>query len=391
MKLKIFEEKQKLEKRMFELSLKERELEEKIGTFNNILDVENKSLKSSSDNISQYSNDSVKSNVPVKGHELDNSINFGNSLIKKLLLPKNEIPKFEGDFSKFNLFMKNFRNIIEINLENDDEKLIYLINSLKGEPKNLISSCMNMRVGGYNRALNLLDRKYNNKEIIISKQIDKLLNFPDIKDNNIKVLDSFLNELELSRSLVFEDENSELDHPKTIQSLLRKLPNSIQSAFMTFNYKLKYEKRKNPKFDDFLCFVRVQVEMISDPYFGKPSSVKPSSNFSKVLATNIKSLKENCFYCEVNNKPSSHELAECKNIVKMNMDERRDFVQYNSICFACCFKIPQHLAKDCQNKKSCSVCNRQHCTIFHFTRKAYKNFLASNLNSNCDNKSNSNS
>ena len=66
------------------------------------------------------------------------------TIASRSLLPKIQLEKFDGDVSMFRILRKSYQSIVESNLMNDSEesKLVYLLNHLKGEPHELVQSCM---------------------------------------------------------------------------------------------------------------------------------------------------------------------------------------------------------------------------------------------------------
>ncbi|XP_063406647.1 uncharacterized protein LOC134690610 [Mytilus trossulus] len=67
-----------------------------------------------------------------------------------------------------------------------------------------------------------------------------------------------------------------------------------------------------------------------------------------------------------------HNLADCKVFVEKPLEEKRQLIRKNGICFKCL--NGKHLAKDCKANIKCEKCGKTaHCTAFHFERETLQN------------------
>lgn len=74
-----------------------------------------------------------------------------------------------------------------------------------------------------------------------------------------------------------------------------------------------------------------------------------------------------------------HTLATCKVFNGMSLDEKRQIVQKNGLCYKCL--VGKHLAKDCRENVKCEKCNsRKHSTPFHIEQKQPDNDHGGELN-----------
>ncbi|XP_068246869.1 uncharacterized protein [Palaemon carinicauda] len=58
-----------------------------------------------------------------------------------------------------------------------------------------------------------------------------------------------------------------------------------------------------------------------------------------------------------------HDLEECPQFLHRSVDERREFVKDNRLCFSCLGN--NHTSKRCLNRRQCKTCNKRHPTTLH--------------------------
>ena len=61
------------------------------------------------------------------------------------MLPKPEVPIFDGDPIEYQTFVRAFENLIEANTDSDSTRLYYLIQYTRGDVKELMKSCLSMK------------------------------------------------------------------------------------------------------------------------------------------------------------------------------------------------------------------------------------------------------
>lgn len=92
-------------------------------------------------------------------------------------LPKITIPKFDGDYLKWQQFFDLFSEVVDKQPIPTVQKMWYLKTNLTGEANQLISH-FTLTEKNYNAAWNTLKERFNNKRIQVSTLIEKILNQP---------------------------------------------------------------------------------------------------------------------------------------------------------------------------------------------------------------------
>ena len=308
----------------------------------------------------------TRSTSQRESQNFDNSSEVMNTLITynmKSLMPKIEITKFGGDHTEYLSFVKSFDHLIGSKLTDDDERLFYLEQHTCGKPRDIVKSCLHMeKKRGYMEARRLLDKRYGQKEKIVTAYIKKIMDWPKIEANNVDNLDEFAIVLRTCKNAISGENylGNEMEHPKTLLKLINKLPYSAQDRFRRMADRIIEKECNTVTFGDVVEFVESEARVATNPLFGrrlfmeneKPTEVKKQKP-EKVLVNNIR-----CWKCE-----QPHFLDKCPDLKSMNLEERKKFLKEKGMCFRCLRK--GHQIKDCSSKFNCFICKGNHHAILH--------------------------
>ena len=127
-------------------------------------------------------------------------------------MPKLTIEKFKGDYTKINTFMDSFVAAIDSCEDlKEIEKFNYFHSYLEGETFHTIQG-IRLTYKNYPEALEVLRRRYGNKQRIISAHMNKLLNIKKVeRDRNVQGQHRLYDDTEYHvrslRSLDVDDDN----------------------------------------------------------------------------------------------------------------------------------------------------------------------------------------
>ncbi|CAG9136384.1 unnamed protein product [Plutella xylostella] len=100
-------------------------------------------------------------------------------------LPQLELPRFDGDVRQW----PAFKNIFYASVDSADlptvNKLQYLKSALTGEAAGLVNSLL-ITEENYTKALDILNKRYENKTLIVNFHLKAMLNFTSISKFNLK-------------------------------------------------------------------------------------------------------------------------------------------------------------------------------------------------------------
>ena len=91
----------------------------------------------------------------------------------KALMPHQKIQTFDGDYTKFFLFIQSFDNVINRTLTSDSERLQYLEQYTSGRPNQIVRACLHLPPSeGYKRARDSLDLRYGNPNRVVHSLVE---------------------------------------------------------------------------------------------------------------------------------------------------------------------------------------------------------------------------
>ena len=294
----------------------------------------------------------------------------------KAELPKRELCVFNGkDVTEYKPFISNFKRTIEDKCALSADCLYYLLQYTTGTPHDLVKSCGNSDpVSAYRNALKLLDNEYGHEYKVAAAFLDKLENWPIIKNEDgegLKRLSIYLRTCENNMPVMAM--LNQLNSPKEIMSIVLKLPFELRKIWR--RKALELEELGVPvTFSELVKFTEKQSDLLNLPLFGniKDGQTKTSdlSIRRKVLSTKVNEPRSTerekksidriqCKYC----KKDNHNITKCFFLRKLEYDKKLEFIKNAGLCFACLKE--GHSAKGCQNRLECNQCKRKHPTILH--------------------------
>ena len=270
----------------------------------------------------------------------------------KASLPPQTITPFSGDILAYTSFMKSFEHGVEQKTTNYNDLIYYLDQYTSGEDNTLVKSCLHYKYAkeGYERAKDLLRQRYGNSHRIAEAFLKRAENWPEIKKEDAKDLNKFAQFLIECKNLMDSAESlHELNHTKSLQMLVSKLPYNLRSSWRTIAYVLEEERARAVTFADLVGFVDRQARIASNPTFGtlavdsrqKDQGRNQRSQPSRrhAFATNAKDQTrdktnntKSCTYCEGESK---HVILECRKFAKLEPNEKSDSCFSKGLCFGC--------------------------------------------------------
>lgn len=171
-----------------------------------------------------------------------------------------------------------------------------------------------------------------------------------------------------------------LDHAPNMQAVVSKLPFHLQAKWRDLVAKIRRDNAKIANFENLASFVQSAADAANDPVFGKEAinkSNESSKKFDKRDSIQLKN-KNSSFatnptlihgagsakpiiVCPLCN--SSHDLDDCQLFLKKTVEQRKEYLKQNKMCFACYEK--NHISRGCLRKRKCKKCNKPHPSALH--------------------------
>ncbi|KAL0821872.1 hypothetical protein ABMA28_005274 [Loxostege sticticalis] len=312
-------------------------------------------------------------------------------------LPTLPLPSFSGESTDWTSYFDLFCSLVHHNTAyTDAEKFRYLLLTLKNEPYNLVKS-IPITDENYSSAIEILTSRYENKRIIASHHLDKIINIPSCSEKSTSDLRHLLNTFQenIKPLEVMKFPTSEWSFI-LLHILLRKIPVSVRKQF-----ELSLKSSSDiPKVDSLISFLERELaaDEISTNNFGQSSkhlsqkggrlnsTVAPSrgevaaahqlqrrafaANFASPtsdLSSNIPPYKQGdrthltCLLCH-----AQHTLTKCSKFLNLSVSDRFSFIQKKNICFNCLHL--GHNVSQCKSNFSCRNCQKRHHTLIHFDK-----------------------
>ena len=262
-------------------------------------------------------------------------------------LPGVKLATFKGNFDEWETFWSSFRTNVDVrdDLERST-KFIYLVQSLEGEPKEMVSG-LAITDENYPIAVRVLRDRYDDASRQTHVLLQKFHALPTPK-HNPKDLRNFLTEYRKVRtqlSHVVDFQQSELVIKST---LVRKL------AFQTFDkicdlYVTHFSLKQMETGIQHIIDKLEQATLLEKANV-KQVGVSSQQPNQQTKQSNQKT-NQQCSYC--NGSHFSHECTKYKTV-----NARKDRVMSLKLCFNCL--KPGHSSKTCCSTRTCRTCGLRH-------------------------------
>lgn len=280
--------------------------------------------------------------------------------VSKLSLPSIDMPSFCGKFKEYTPFINLFNSLIGLNNSIPNvQKLYYLRCYLKDEPLELIKN-LDLTSESYDKAIEILNSRYNNRVRIINEHINALLDLRPIIKSTASYLRQFICEVkQVLAALGSLEPNVRYWDVILLCILFRKL-----DAYTSRAFHLERNGAEDPTMDAFLAYLEKRALALEN---ADPGSVETGqrhqprkeqgSSASRLVTYTAAAQKPGCLFCKLN-----HKLYLCNKFKLLPVIKRVDFVQEKQLCNIC---LGGH-TKKCKYHFRCNECKEAHNTLLHY-------------------------
>lgn len=315
-------------------------------------------------------------------------------------LPKLPLPSFSGEISDWNSFYDLYCSLVHNNSAyTDTEKFRYLLLTLKNEPYNLIKS-LPITDANYSVAFGILVSRYENKRVIASTYLEKILDVEPCTEKSTSSLRYLLNVYQENiKALEVMNFPTEQWSFILLTILLRKIPASIRKRF-----ELSLQSPSEvPKVATLISFLERELsaceianfnrhegssKSFSPPRGRTASGASPAtrhafhvasqtaydsacndvqSSARQVLQSNSEKPNNKSFTCICCD--AQHTLTKCTKFLNLSPKERYSLISDKNVCFNCLHV--GHDVRQCKSSFVCRSCHKRHHTLIHFDNKIY--------------------
>ena len=279
-------------------------------------------------------------------------------------LPKLEIPFFSGDCTQWPSFYDAFKTVHNDATLSAAHKFQYLKGLLSGEAELLIRY-LPITSDNYEKALNELDKNYNNKRIIFSQQMTAFMNQKELRienSNDIRQLLSF------SRATmhVINSLGVPASEPIFVYIVLQKLPAETKTFCLHH-----FDPKAIPLWEHLENAIEIRLNSLPYVINEKENKSNVNSSFTNSKSKSVYR-KSNTYH--VSNSPkclhcnSSHSIRECSSFLEHSPAQRKVIVEKLKACYNCLSST--HILSKCPSKFKCRVCKQKHHSLLHLHNEA---------------------
>ena len=291
-----------------------------------------------------------------------------SSDFKSVSLPKIQIKNFCGDPTEWQSFEQSFDEAVHKNKHiSNVEKMNYLFSLLEGEAFQCVKG-LNLSNENYQNARDLLNKRFGDKQSLISAHMDRLLNLETVRnEKDTKELRKLYDSIEAQvRSLSALDCKSDTFGPMLIPIIMKKLPSEfrllvsrnvpdgvwdVNDVLKEFSRELlAREKISN---DEQINLAENEFEFTSQTLYSSSSKSRQNERAQRETKSFSKyqNEKQLCIFCR-----REHASKNCDIITKP--EARKSIVMKERRCFVCL--ASSHRATNCQKKWKCFKCGGRH-------------------------------
>ena len=306
-------------------------------------------------------------------------------------LPRIELPKFNGSVKEWLPFWSQFKKISDDKTLTKADKFQYLLQaSVPGSRAHELVSSFPPTEENYEEVITCLKNRFGRDDIVVEFYVRELLGLvlQNAMSNGKKAsLSSLYDKVESNiRALntlgVTTDKCAAMLYPLVESSL----PEHVLRAWQRNGHREENQEAENngergnkDRLTQLLEFVRKEVEneeridmalsgfkVSSDQDATKKNKGKSEPTKNVPSATALLTAKDDrvviCIFCK-----GKHDSLSCETARKLSLDERRDIVKRENVCFRCLRR--GHISKKCRVNVKCEWCGNRHvllmCSAFH--------------------------
>ena len=281
-------------------------------------------------------------------------IHAPTTLPDRVKLPKLSLPHFNGNLMKWTSFWDSFDSAVHTNDRLPEvDKFNHLRSLLEGTARDAISG-MSMTASNYKEAVEILKKRFGNRQLIISKHMDALLHVSAVtSDGHLRELQRLYDQSEANiRSLKALGVESGSYGAMLSSVLLNKLPPELR---LVVSRKISADKLDMDNLlETFELELSARERANSSIPHSHPRHRQQERTPTSAFPANVNDSTK-CIFCQ-----QSHPSTNCRVVTDIN--KRKKILRESSRCYNCLRK--GHVSRLCRSAAKCKLCQgRHHTTI----------------------------
>ncbi|XP_052778542.1 uncharacterized protein LOC128215986 [Mya arenaria] len=273
-------------------------------------------------------------------------------------LKRVSIPMFSGNKKYFPFWKAAFEACIDKTDASAEYKFLQMRQYLTGEALKTVEGLGHSAVA-YDNAKERIERKYGGERRLMTKFMDDIATFPQIKRENAKSTEKFVDLLDITLVNMLENKIEDLHSGILYQQLLKKLPESMISRYKRWVY--ENEKQESVKTLSEWTVKEAEFQNIAtETKYGLDGKCESDYREHKSFFTSPKKALRSCSMCH-----QDHNIWDCSQYKKLSIEERWEKAKCFRLCFRCLAN--NHSGRQCKRTRQCGVggCNRLHHRLLH--------------------------
>ena len=271
-------------------------------------------------------------------------------------LPKIELPKFNGNITKFRSFWESYESSVDLNPSlSTIDKFNYLRASLEGSAARSIQG-LSLTEGNYAAATEILKKRFGKPQQVIVGHMDDLMKIPPCSSDRTSHLRLVYDRVYANvRGLEALGMKSDQYGSFLIPVVMDKLPDDVRLQIARVTTKDVWE------IEELLEVLSAEIEAreISEGirvHDSRSSNANSSQKHKSDRTTASAMLTRDtgnitCVYCKEN-----HYSASCHKVA--TIVARREVLRKEGRCYVCLMR--GHRSNECQSQRKCRKCGRRH-------------------------------
>ncbi|XP_055591266.1 uncharacterized protein LOC129743306 [Uranotaenia lowii] len=289
-----------------------------------------------------------------------------------LRLPKIDLPRFDGDFSRWLSFRDTFKSMVHSNPDVPAvAKLQYLLQSLEGEAKKPFES-VNVEADNYLITWEALMKRYDNQRYLKRQLFRAMYDIQPLRKESSKDLHTLTDDFDRHvKAMAKLGEPVGYWDTTLVNLLCYKLDPTTLRA-----WEEKTSDLRDITYQELIDFLYSRAMMLKtivseEQHYlqtmpTRMTGSQPKKQYRLVanpVASDTKPDPPPCIVCS-----ERHHLFRCRKFASFSPNNRRQVVTSHRLCWNC-FNFG-HLARTCSSRHTCRFCNGRHHSLLHDAIKA---------------------